>query len=75
MYGQKSSEFREAHLRAETEASLQTTPRNAVEKAKTASRALKNIRIRNLRAFEMDFRQKLNSGLCGIVKPSSRSVF
>jgi hypothetical protein len=58
MYGRKSSEFCEAHLRAETEASLQTTRRNAVKKAKTASRAPANIRIRNLRAFEMDFRQK-----------------
>ena len=46
------------HLRAETKASWQTTPRNAIKKGKTASRAPENIRIRNLPAFEMDFRQK-----------------
>jgi len=37
---------------------LQTTPSNAAKKGKKASRAPENIRIRNLRAFEMDVRQK-----------------
>jgi len=58
MLGQKSNELWATHLRAETKASWQTTPRNAIKKGKTASRAPENIRIRNLPAFEMDFRQK-----------------
>jgi hypothetical protein len=50
MRGQKSNELCATYLRAETRASWQTTPRNAIEKGKTASRAPENIRIRNLPA-------------------------
>jgi len=48
----------EAQLRAETKASWQTNPHNEVEKGKKTKRVQGNIRIRNLRAFEMDIRQK-----------------
>jgi hypothetical protein len=57
-FGPKSSEIREAQLRAETKASWQTTPHNEVEKGKKTKRVPGNIRIRNLRAFEMDIRQE-----------------